>query len=192
MGDDKNIEWEYQLKSIFKFCLAFLTAVVISSFIMYLKIAETIGKNYYDALITIKKAEELLLQTVILSVLFQILIGTVCTIIVLIFVSHKVAGPFFRFEKAFEKIAAGDLTFSIILRDKDQFKSLAEQINQMIKSLQDKIKRIKASHSHFDDAYGNLRRHAEYELTEAEFKDLVNSLDKETLQLKKSLTEFEI
>lgn len=190
MGNDRSIQREYQLKSAIQFCFVFLIAVLISSVFIYLKIAETVGKDYYNVLYTLDKTKELLFQTVILSVLFQILIGTLCTIIVLVFVTHKVAGPFFRFEKFFESIHAGDLTVAVNLRDKDQFKVLAEQVNKMIMSLRDKIKGVKGSYSQLDDVSVRLKQYGEDKLTEADFREIVKSLDEETSKLKGSLSQF--
>jgi methyl-accepting chemotaxis protein len=192
MEDDKVMRWEYQIKAILKFCFAFLVAVLVSGIFIYIKISETTGKNYYEVIYTLKTTQNILLQSVVLSVLFQILIGTVFTIIILIFVSHKIAGPFFRFEKIFENLGTGDLRIAIRLRDKDQFKALAEQLNNMIMSLKEKIKGVKKSYSQFDSNVEILKESIEKGIRESEFKEKVKELDKGTSELKKSLKEFGI
>ena len=45
----------------------------------------------------------------------------------------------FRFEKELNEIGKGDLTKTITLRKKDQFKDLAESLNNMTASLRNKI-----------------------------------------------------
>jgi methyl-accepting chemotaxis protein len=64
-------------------------------------------------------------------------------IVVLIFISHKIAGPFYRFEKTFEEIGKGNLSLRIGLREKDQFSIIAQQINEMNEQLNDRIVHLK-------------------------------------------------
>ncbi|MEW6214382.1 MAG: methyl-accepting chemotaxis protein [Nitrospirota bacterium] len=191
MENDKIIRWEYQIEAVLKFCFAFLIAVIISSIVIYFRLAETVGKSYYEVIFTLKTKRELLLQTVILSVLLQIIVGTLCTILVLIFASHKIAGPFFRLEKVFETIGACDLTIVIRLRAKDQFKALAERLNKMIEGLKYKVKVVKASFSRFDRVSGKLKGSIERGITDVELIEMVKDLDKEISELKKSLIEFD-
>jgi methyl-accepting chemotaxis protein len=54
-------------------------------------------------------------------------------------VSHKLAGPMFRFQKEIETISAGNLTQKIQLRNKDQLVSLAVSLDSMRRALREKI-----------------------------------------------------
>lgn len=191
MEDDKIIPWEYRIKAVLKFCFAFLITAVISFIVVYLRMAEALGKNYYDVLLTLKTKRELLFSTVILSASLQIIAGTLCTILVLLFVSHKIAGPFFRLEKVFETLGSGDLTVVIRLRTKDQIRALAELLNKMIAGLKDKVKMVKASFSKFDEDSERLKGSIKKGLADEELVEIVKDLDKEISDLKKSLAEFE-
>lgn len=52
-----------------------------------------------------------------------------------IFVTHKIAGPVYRFKKDLAEVSAGNLDITIKLREKDDLKDLAEDLNAMIKEL---------------------------------------------------------
>jgi len=52
------------------------------------------------------------------------------------FVSHRFAGPIFRFEKSAQIVAKGDLTHRVSLRTGDELMELQEEFNAMIASLQ--------------------------------------------------------
>jgi len=52
-----------------------------------------------------------------------------------IFITHKVAGPVYRFKKALAEISSGNLDISIKLRDKDDLKDLAEEFNLVTSDL---------------------------------------------------------
>lgn len=60
-----------------------------------------------------------------------------------VFLSHKIAGPIYRFEKSVETIGTGDLTLNVKLRSKDEFQELAEYLNKMTLSLKERISRVK-------------------------------------------------
>jgi methyl-accepting chemotaxis protein len=64
-------------------------------------------------------------------------------IFVTLYISHKIAGPMFRFEKEIQSIAQGDLSKVISLRKEDQVKEMADSLNQMTRSLNHKIADIR-------------------------------------------------
>ena len=53
-----------------------------------------------------------------------------------IFVSHRIAGPVYRFERSAKVIAEGDLSLRIRLRKGDELQELADAFNQMTESLE--------------------------------------------------------
>lgn len=60
-----------------------------------------------------------------------------------IFLTHKVAGPIFKFGKLFAELAKGDLTVRVKLRRFDEGGQLAGQFNEMSAALDASIARIK-------------------------------------------------
>ena len=52
-----------------------------------------------------------------------------------IFITHKIAGPVYRFRKVLAEISDGNLDISVKLRDKDDLKDLAEDFNLVISDL---------------------------------------------------------
>ncbi len=51
------------------------------------------------------------------------------------FITHRIAGPIYRFEKTLDRMLKKDLNTTIKLRPKDEGKALAEKINQFNKEL---------------------------------------------------------
>ncbi len=51
------------------------------------------------------------------------------------FITHRIAGPIYRFEKTLDRMLNKDLNTTIKLRPKDEGKALAEKINQFNKEL---------------------------------------------------------
>jgi methyl-accepting chemotaxis protein len=53
--------------------------------------------------------------------------------------SHRIAGPLYRFERSAEEVARGNLSLRIVLRKGDEFHEFREKFNAMTESLRDKV-----------------------------------------------------
>ena len=71
---------------------------------------------------------------VVSLIISLILVGTFFLVL-----SHRIAGPIYRFEKTVASIEQGDLTVKIFLRDHDELRDLGNHINQMTSSLNQKV-----------------------------------------------------
>lgn len=63
----------------------------------------------------------------------------VIVFIIAIFVSHKFAGPIFKFERSCDTIAKGDLTYRVHLRSGDELIELQDKFNGMVSKIQKKV-----------------------------------------------------
>ncbi len=57
------------------------------------------------------------------------------TFLIMIFVSHRIAGPLYKLSRFFKEAGAGNLREELRFRKHDHFKNLADEYNQMIKGL---------------------------------------------------------
>lgn len=57
-------------------------------------------------------------------------------LLISLYVSHRFAGPIYRFEKSCQSLSAGDLTHRVSLRTGDELMELQEEFNGMAASLQ--------------------------------------------------------
>jgi methyl-accepting chemotaxis protein len=69
-------------------------------------------------------------------ILVKLLLYLALMLLISVFVSHRFAGPIFRFEKSAQIVAKGDLTHRVSLRTGDELMELQEEFNAMISSLQ--------------------------------------------------------
>lgn len=53
--------------------------------------------------------------------------------------SHRIAGPVFVIERSLKQIGAGDLSFTMRLRQGDQFQEVRQQMNDSVDSLRQRI-----------------------------------------------------
>ncbi len=59
-----------------------------------------------------------------------------------LFISHKVAGPLYRFEHVLQQIREGDLTVRCHLRKFDEARSVAHSFNLTLESLDEQVSRL--------------------------------------------------
>ncbi|MCP3872195.1 MAG: methyl-accepting chemotaxis protein [Desulfobacteraceae bacterium] len=87
-----------------------------------------------------------------------IVIGGGAVIIITLILTHRVAGPFYRFEKSLDEMVEGDISNKIILRQKDEGKDLAQKINAFNFILGDKLSIIENFNSNIAVSALQLRK----------------------------------
>jgi methyl-accepting chemotaxis protein len=64
-----------------------------------------------------------------------------------VIVSHRIAGPLYRFKRSFEQLARGNLGLVVRIRRADYLEPEMDAINHMIEELGAKVQAIRASHA---------------------------------------------
>lgn len=77
------------------------------------------------------------LSLLIGNVVAILIAGTIAAFVVL-YASHKIAGPLYRFEKLCEQVGNGDLDIITAIREKDQLHDLANSFLTMVNKLKDR------------------------------------------------------
>ena len=129
------------------FTIKFLIVIVIESVLaiglfMYLS-KGTLTTGFIGSDFRIARTSEFFLPTLLVSNLIIIVITAVIGIAVLIYMSHRIAGPLYRFEKILDDVGRGDLTQRFKLRDKYQLSELSESITELTTTMDNRVSDIK-------------------------------------------------
>lgn len=81
-------------------------------------------------------------------ILVKIALYLVIMLLVSLYVSHRFAGPIYRFEKSAQVVSSGDLTHRVSLRTGDELMELQEEFNGMLASLQALVQKDKVLLQH--------------------------------------------
>lgn len=135
----------FQTRFIVIILLLVIIVANITGGLVYAIMKVEVARESFLSYLNIDESEDLLLPVVLVAELISIFIVAVISL----FVSHRIAGPVYRFERVCEAVAQGKLDFQIRLREKDEFKELAEAFNRMLTSLKEKI-------VNFEDIYKQL------------------------------------
>lgn len=133
------IHKRFQSGFILKFCGLILIGALISTGLLSLFSQGTLTSTFKNGRLEIEMTSAAILPAVVTTNLITLGLIGLATIGVTLFVSHKLAGPMYRFEADLKTLAQGDLTKTVRLRKKDQFQSFATQLNETILSLHTKV-----------------------------------------------------
>lgn len=132
---------KYLIKKGFQF--RYMGVILLTMLFLSMVVGWTIYFNIWSKLATgeLKSAADLSLifNVVNRDLLWRIPILVVLIAISTIFISHRIAGPIYRFEQSAKRISEGDLTLRIKLRRGDELQELANCFNVMTEKLENLV-----------------------------------------------------
>lgn len=129
------IDRKFQTRFIVKFSLILLAGGCLSVLLTMLTTQNTLTSSFDGSRLAIESTATTILPSVVVTnIVTTLIVGGVAFVITLL-VSHKIAGPMYRFEKDLKDIGDGDLRKKIHIRDGDQFTSVAINLNSMVKNV---------------------------------------------------------
>jgi methyl-accepting chemotaxis protein len=195
------IDFKFQSKFIFKAVLPLMVFVLVLAF-GFMFAVNSIAREYQfentaeliqklSTTLGVDASSGLVFQKVKLyGILGLAALGLVLALsltILFVLFSHKIAGPILRIERTFEDALGGDLTQRIKLRQGDELKDTADQLNSMLDGLQARIKRI-------DQMSRFMRENLEQMIKEAppEKKDQLLKVDDLAKGVNEAIADFKL
>jgi methyl-accepting chemotaxis protein len=129
----------FQTRFILKFVLILVLSGAISIGLTLFNTQGTLTSSFVDSKLVIQNTSVAIMPSVVYTTLVTTFVVGLIVIMVTLLVSHKIAGPVYRFEKDITRIAEGDLKNRIRIRKGDQFQALASSLNQMIDALNTRV-----------------------------------------------------
>ncbi len=117
-----------------------ITAMLAVCLLVGFTIYTTIWAAFTDPGVELYKLQDIF-ETSNRQLIFRIAILCAFIAAASVFVSHKIAGPVYRFEQSARAIGAGDLSLKIKLRKGDELGDLAEAMNAMVETLADAVRK---------------------------------------------------
>lgn len=133
------IKKKFQASFILKFCLLIILACVVMSSIVYFSSRRTVTTSFEGLRLVVKSTNDFILPGLLLSGLVATALVSLACIAIVLFISHRIAGPLYRFEKSLEQISGGDLTVKTHLRQNDEMKALAGSLDEFAAKLKEDI-----------------------------------------------------
>ncbi len=137
------INKKFQSSFFMKFAiLLFMEAVLISGLFMFIS-RGTLTTAYRGAELTIQKTGAyFLLDFAVIAVMAGLGIG-IAGVFVFMYLTHRIGGPLYKFEKTLTEATRGDVAQRMRLRETDQLLDLAARINAFLQETDSRVSGIK-------------------------------------------------
>jgi methyl-accepting chemotaxis protein len=108
-----------------------------------------------------------------------------------VLVSHRIAGPLYRFRTVFKAVTQGDLSVRANLRKTDYLEKESDSLNEMIMSLRTRLTEIKKHSEEVEAGIVGLREMVERGSVK-EARQQIADLQAQTERLKESIAHFRL
>jgi methyl-accepting chemotaxis protein len=133
------IDKDFQTKFILKFCGLVAIGAGLTIIALYVLSLQSTSVSFVNARVKVMTTADFILPLLIQTVFIVTGAVSVGAAAVTMIVSHKIAGPLFRFKQTFRELAAGNFTNEVRLRQGDQLTDVAGDFNQMITVLRARL-----------------------------------------------------
>jgi len=168
------IEKSFQAKFIMKFCGLIGLGGVLTIGLLYLWAKGATTVSIVNSRVIVTTTADFILPLLIQTVIIVTILVAIATIAVTLFVSHKIAGPLYRFKKIMEAMGEGDFLSQVKIRKGDQLQDIAKIFDNMIAKNRLKIKALKADLGVFNEKLSNISENEISENKKAYLRELKN------------------
>ena len=168
------IEKSFQAKFIMKFCSLIGLGGILTIGLLYLWAKGATTVSIVNSRVIVTTTADFILPLLIQTVIIVTILVAIATIAVTLFVSHKIAGPLYRFKKIMEAMGEGDFLNQVKIRKGDQLQDLAKIFDDMIVKNRLKIKALKADLGIFNEKLSNISESEISENKKAYLNELKN------------------
>lgn len=109
--------------------------VLLAGLGLYFIANRDLTQSYFAAHLALKNVQQILFPAIIIANVVMLVLSGV----VLIFYTHRIAGPAYRLGMALRQIAKGDLNQKVIFRKNDYLQELASDANMMLAFLRRQV-----------------------------------------------------
>lgn len=126
------IDKDFQTRFILKFCALVGAGALLTIGLLYLLSMQSTTVSFVQARVKVMTTADFLLPVMVQTVLIVAFLVSLVSIGVTLLVSHKIAGPLFRFKQTLRELGRGNFSNQVRLRKGDQLAEIADDFNQMI------------------------------------------------------------
>ncbi len=183
----------FQSEFILKFCALVALGCIIFGLILYALSSKTLTTSFENSRLVVKSTADYLIPGLLFGGIIVGVLTAVATSIIVILMTHRVAGPMYRFQKQVEKVGSGELASDLSIRKKDQFQDFVTAFNKMTDDLNSGVLKVVDVSDKLGDLIEKLSGSSSNELLlKEDIKKVISELKKDKKDLKKALGHFKI
>ncbi|MBU1061433.1 MAG: methyl-accepting chemotaxis protein [Candidatus Omnitrophica bacterium] len=183
----------FQSEFILKFCGLVALGGVIFGVILYIFSSRTLTTSFENSRLVVKSTADYLLPGLLFGGIVVGLLTAVATSIVVLFMTHRLAGPVYRFEKYIKDIGLGDFSQDLKIRKKDQFQDMANSFNKMTNDVRAQLLKIVELSEKLDGLIEELSSVSRSDMPlKEDIERTVSELRKDRQDLKRVIAFFKV
>ncbi len=134
MNKRKNyfIDKKFQSNFILKFCILVAVTGVVIMVILYALTQRASTVSFVNSRVVVQSTADFLFPVLIQTFIVSTIIVSLATIVVTLFLSHRIAGPAYRFKKILSSLGEGDFSLNCRIRHNDSLQDMASAFNGML------------------------------------------------------------
>jgi len=152
------VNQEFQGKLIFNYFLIAAIGSILFMAVFSFFSSNTLSISYDNYNLQLGVTPAILFKKILSTQWLFLIFGGGLVVIVTLFLTHRVAGPFFKLENSLDVMIKGDISKEIWLRGKDEGKELTEKINRFNIILSEKLSLIEAANSNIEISVHQLKK----------------------------------
>ncbi|PIE70458.1 MAG: chemotaxis protein [Deltaproteobacteria bacterium] len=142
----------FQVKYILSYFILVAVGVLTFSLLFSLFAADTLSMIYDNQPLPIGSTPGLRFDKFLEATWIFIVLGAFIIIVYSIFLTHRIAGPNYRFRRTLESLIDGDFNLHVVLREKDEAQDIADAFNRFIVMHSNKLRTLQ----HMSDEIGRI------------------------------------
>jgi HAMP domain-containing protein len=128
-----RFKWDF----IARFCIGMVAISILSALFFMLVIPKGEATFYASLVFLVQRTEASLVPIILVVGLFELVLALLFTLLLSLFLSHRVGGAIFKLERNVERLKNGEISIQkMSLRGTDQGQILAVKFNEMIHNWQ--------------------------------------------------------
>ena len=133
------INKKFQVKLILYFVLLVILGNIISGLLLYYLTSSELESSFFKAHVSIGNAWETMKPLIVTTQFYVLLVMTIATVFLVLYSSHRIAGPLYRLQKAANEVKNGNLEQTLTIRKKDELQQLIISFQQMVDNFRNKF-----------------------------------------------------
>ncbi len=154
------IQGSFQRRFVIQFCALVLIGCGIFGVLLYFYSARTLTTAFVHSRLHVMSTADFLLPALGFTTLIVTALVAIAAAGRVMLLSHKIAGPLYRLERAAEAMGQGDLSQRIHLRDGDELQAFAKSMDLAVAELRRQLEEIRRQSEVIGKTLQELKRNS--------------------------------
>lgn len=126
------IDTKFQTDFILKFCLLVVATGAFIMAALYAFAGKATTVSFVNSRVVVQSTADYIFPLLIQTLVVSVIVVGLATIVAALFISHRIAGPAYRFKSVLGTLGKGDFSRGCSIRSKDSLQDVSAALNDMI------------------------------------------------------------